>query len=252
MLKAKDVLILQGYDPNLKLTVEQETAYLKSHHDYKFVRSKDGVVVEIQWGITQWSFAFPLDFEDLWKRRQKSSLAGVEIESVSLDDLLLVLCVHGTKHHWSQLKWICDIAELAEANRKKLDWNRLIDHARDRGGERMLLLGLFLAHSLLGTGLPAEALKRIHRDPQIKLLAEQVRKRLFPETSATAKLRDETPFFYLQSRDRLQDKLALLLTSKMREKQHFSTCFRGEAKVCHLQIRKCRGSRSRSSLFDAS
>ena len=34
-------------------------------------------------------------------------------------------------------------------------------------------------------------------------------------------------------------------SSKMREGRHFSTCFRGEAKVSHLQFRKFRGSGSR-------
>ena len=79
MLKAKEVLIRQLYRPNVELSPEEEAAYLKSHHDYKFVRSKDNIVVEIQWGITQWSFGFPFDFEDGWKHREAIVLAGASV-----------------------------------------------------------------------------------------------------------------------------------------------------------------------------
>jgi hypothetical protein len=211
MLKAKEVLMLQGYHPKLALTAAEEAAYLESHHDYKFVRPKDSMVVEIQWGVTQWSFLFPFDFEDAWSSHQVISVAGASVLNIAPEILLLMLCVHGTKHRWEQLKWICDIAELVDANREKIDWHRLTGQARAQGGERMLLLGLFLAHDLLRAELPEETSERIHNDPQVKLLAGQVSKRLFHEASNPARLRDETPFFYWKSRERLRDKLALLL-----------------------------------------
>jgi len=210
MLKAKEVLMLQGYHPKLDLTAGEEATYLESHHDYKFVRSKDSMVVEIQWGVTQWSFAFPFDFEDAWKHREVISMAGASAPNIAREILLLMLCVHGTKHRWEQLKWICDIAEMVETYRDKLDWNRLMDQACALGGERMLLLGLFLAQDLLGAGLSEEAIKRVYNDPQVKLLAGQVSKRLFHEASNPATLRDETPFFYWKARERLRDKLVLL------------------------------------------
>jgi Uncharacterised nucleotidyltransferase len=210
MLKAKEVLVLQGYHPKLDLTAGEEAAYLESHHDYKFVRPKDSVVVEIQWGVTQWSFAFPFDFEDAWKRREAVSVAGASVPNLAPEALLLMLCVHGTKHRWEQLKWICDIAQIVDTYREKLDWDRLMDQACALGGERMVLLGLFLAHDLLRAELPEETLERIHNDPQVKLLAGQVSKRLFHEASNPARLGDETPFFYWKSRERLRDKWALL------------------------------------------
>ena len=210
ILKAKDILVSQGYSPKSRFTPSEEAAYLRSHHDYKFVRDNDGVVVEIQWGITQWSFAFPIEFDDVWKRREEVSLAGVAALNLSPEDLLLILCVHGTKHRWEQLRWICDISELIGAQRRKIDWQRLMQQARVQGGERMVLLGLFLAHNLLGAVLPEQASKRIHNDLHVKCLAGQVGRSLFREASQPAGLLDESPFFYWQVRERLQDKLALL------------------------------------------
>jgi Uncharacterised nucleotidyltransferase len=210
MVKAKELLIQQGYSPNLQLTASQESDYLKSHHDYKFIRAKDGLVIEIQWGITERLFSFPLDFADLWNRCEKLSLAGVELLSLALEDLLLLLCVHGSKHRWEQLKWICDIAELVDAYRQKIDWGRVLDRARMLGGERMLLLGLFLASDLLRADLPAGVPKKMAAHPQIKCLSEKVNDGLFRQTSGPLRLADEPPFFYLKMRERLSDRLDLL------------------------------------------
>ncbi|HXG19024.1 MAG TPA: nucleotidyltransferase family protein [Methylomirabilota bacterium] len=209
ILEAKKALLLQGYRPKLQLTAGQETVYLRSHHDYKFIRANDGCTVELQWGVTQWAFAFPFDFDDMWERREIVSLAGVAVPNLPLEDLLLILCVHGAKHRWEQLKWICDIAELIAAYGQRIDWGRLTGQARALGGERMLLLGLFLAHDLLSAVLPEEVLKKIHNDPQVKLLAGQVGERLFCEASPPARLCDEPPFFYWKVREHWRDKLAL-------------------------------------------
>ena len=209
ILKAKDVLLERGYQPTLQLSATEERVRLQAHHDYTFCRSSDGVVIEIQWGITQDCFSFPFAFEDLWDRREDISLSGVKVETLRLEDLLLILCVHGAKHRWTQLKWICDIAEIVRAYQGKIDWERLMSQAGALGGERMLLLGLFLAHDLLGAVLPGVVLKKIDDDSQIKVLGNEVYRLLFGEPSSPSKLREEPPLFFWKVRERLRDKLAI-------------------------------------------
>lgn len=210
ILKAKDLLRQQGYQPQLHLTASEEIEYLRSHHDYKFVRAAGGIVVELQWGITQWSFAFPFDFDEIWERRVIGSLAGASVYNLSSENLLLILCVHGTKHRWERLKWICDIAELVDVDRDKIDWPRLLERARAQGGERMLLLGLSLAQDLLGASLPGKIAARINMDSRIKSLAAQVDRALFPESARASAFYDEPPVFYWKARERMRDKWALL------------------------------------------
>ena len=137
------------------------------------------------------------------------SLTGAEVASLAPEDLLLILCVHGTKHYWEQLKWTCDITELINAYRQKLDWNRILDRARRLGGERMLLLGLFLAHHLVGAGLNEKILERIEDERQVKQLGRNVAERLFRGDSRCASLLEESPFFYWKARERVRDKCAL-------------------------------------------
>jgi hypothetical protein len=206
ILKAKEVLTRQGYRPKLELSANQEIAYLRSHHDYRLVRGQDGVVVEIQWGVTEEMFSFPFDFEAVWERREAAAL---DITSLSPEDLLLILCVHGTKHRWEQLKWICDVAELVSAYRQRIDWYRLSRQAQDLGGERMLLLGLFLAYKLLSAGIPEHQLRRIDEERELTCLAARIKEKFFGQISD--RLRDEPAFFYWKVRERLRDKLAVLL-----------------------------------------
>jgi Uncharacterised nucleotidyltransferase len=211
MLKAKEVLMSHSYHPKLNLTAGEEAAYLKSHHDYTFVRAKDSVVVDIQWGVTQWSFAFPFDFEHAWKYREVISMAGASVLNIAPEILLLMLCVHGTKHRWEQLKWICDIAQIVDTYREKLDWDRLMDQACTLGGKRMLLLGLSLSSDLLGARLPDALVKKIANNSSVNSLASQVIGRLFGDRSNPNLLveLEEGPFFFWSARERWRDKLAI-------------------------------------------
>jgi hypothetical protein len=210
ILKAKQVLAQQGYRPNLQFTAKQETAYFKTHHEYRFVREKDAAIVEIQWAITEETFSFPFDFDEVWERREMVVLAGTSVSSLHPDDLLLILCVHGTKHRWEQLKWICDIAEIVMSYQGRIDWVRLAAHARAQGGARMLYLGLYLARQMFGAILPSEVLEPLRRDSQIKSLATHVAVRLSKVSANPARLRDEPVFFYWKARERLRDKLPLV------------------------------------------
>src|SRR3712207_8653927 len=44
---------------------------------------------------------------------------------------LLILCVHGTKHIWGRLSWICDVAELLRTQ-PDMDWEYVLDRKSTR------------------------------------------------------------------------------------------------------------------------
>ena len=50
--------------------------------------------------------------ERLWERVGRVPLGGNSVPSFAPEDMLLILCVYGSKHTWGRLKWVCDIAEL--------------------------------------------------------------------------------------------------------------------------------------------
>lgn len=206
VLRIQELLSSQGYQPQNPLAGSQATAYLQSAY-YVFVRGSgtDLVTVDLQWRMIAESFAFPLDTTCSWERLELVCLAGTTVHSLSSEDLLLVLCVHGAKHFWERLMWICDIAEMIRAH-EGIDWERLIEQACRLGSRRMLALGLSLANDLLGTTLPKEVLQKIQADPVVKSLVASVHAHLFSATGVPTR-GVERLSFYLQVRERLRERV---------------------------------------------
>jgi hypothetical protein len=178
ILKARDLLLAHGYRPILDYQPVQEAAYLKSICQLPFEHKKNGLMVELHAAITPRDFFFPMDFERLWPRRATMSLSGQELPTLSPEDLLLVLCVHGSKHIWSCLRWICDVAALIGAH-PKMNWEMVLQEAHRTGSRRMLFLGLLLASDLLRAPLPEHIRRTIHTDGAAKSLALTVSNDLF-------------------------------------------------------------------------
>jgi hypothetical protein len=211
ILSAKTLLLSQGYCLRSQLTDAQEAALLQSFHEYTFDRNDGRSTVDLHWRFLPSCFSFPLDLDHIWERLEQVPFAGTTVLSLPPEDLLLILCVHGTKDRWSRLIWICDIAELIRAH-WRMDWKRVIAQARTLNSERKLLLGLYLANALLGAALPEEVMQRVQTNPVIKSLAAQVRKGLFsaPDSGSRADL-CEGMALHLRVADRLRDRVPYVL-----------------------------------------
>jgi hypothetical protein len=174
------------------------------------VRTDGKVIVELHWALTGKHWPFPFDFERLQARLISVLCGGATILSFPPEDLLLFLCVHGSRHQWERLTWICDVAELVRAH-QQIDWQGLLEQAEMSGAKRMLLLGLFLANGLLGADLPEDVLQSTRDDLKVKLLAGQVQARLFAHATGLPQLADRSAFrthaFLVKVRERLQDKI---------------------------------------------
>jgi hypothetical protein len=207
VLKAREVLLNNHYLPRRSISQNRIAEKLRSHHEFGFVSADDSVVVELQWDITRCIFSSPIDFEGLWQRLQPITLDGVSVPSFAAEDLLLLLCVHGNKHCWSRLGWICDVAELVR--RRVIDWEQVLNQASRLGGVRILFTGLSLANDLLGLTLPHRLLRRIETDRAAKSLAGIVGERLFRATHGVALGRNpiHTFYFKMRSRERIPDKI---------------------------------------------
>lgn len=219
VIKAKKLLISQGYRPLYALSEGQEKIFLSTRYSHPCVRDNDGISVDLHWRITKEHFPFPFDFEELWENRQSVSLMGTTVFSPLLEDLLLLLCVHASKHRWERLNWICDIAELLH-HYHEIDWKKLIDKAKLSGSQRMLLLGLNLAHQILDTNLPESLLQKIQKDIIIQSLTKEVYEYLFSDNYLRFKkswMLEKADFysseaaFLIRLRERLKDRLPYLI-----------------------------------------
>lgn len=164
--RAAEALLARGY-------VEIDTSKDGDAYSRVFSCAAAATVVDLHWDFAGPRFGFGLKPGALFDRCVTVRLGGRTIRSLSAEDTLLLLCMHGAKHCWSRLAWICDIAELLRVH-EGLDWSELMARAQAAGSERMLLLGLRLASDLFGTRLPADIHTRASQ-PAVASLARDVR-----------------------------------------------------------------------------
>jgi hypothetical protein len=155
---ARDVLISQGYRPDYQLTGSWEEAFLRYQCEHVFYHEENREIVEIQWAIVPRYFSLPMDYNRLWERLEPVSFNSNQAMTLSAEDLLLVLCIHGSKHAWQRLEWICGVAELARA-KKEINWARVMERAAQVRARRMLLLGVLLAGDLLDADIRKKSCK---------------------------------------------------------------------------------------------
>lgn len=113
--------------------------------DVLFTRESDDLLVELHWAVTPRSLHFPLDLSGIWERKQCVKFRTTEIPTLGLEDTVLTLCIHGSKHGWSCLKWIHDVASLVARKQDEIDWNLLLERSMSAGCQRTLLASLLLA-----------------------------------------------------------------------------------------------------------
>ncbi|OKH32528.1 hypothetical protein NIES2101_40640 [Calothrix sp. HK-06] len=208
ILKVKQLLLDMGYKRKAELTSVQEIAYFQSkrEHTYDFVDYDKDTFIEIHWRITP-RFSSPIEPKHFWKYLEPCAFGTKTVNSLPLDYWLPILCVHGSRHCWERLGWICDVAELVR--RHDIDWDKTINFASSLGCRRMLFLGLFLANELMGTVLPSFILQQIQAEPKIPTLAAEVGTQLFKPENAKAKFMGTT-LYHIQARERWQDKAMYL------------------------------------------
>jgi len=146
-------------------------------HNMQFTRDERRVIVELHWEVASHLFASSVRADELWQSLTTIPLNDIVVKTLSANDLLFSLCVHGSRHLWERLSWICDVAELIE--HQMIDWKGLLERAAKTDCERMFFLGLYLAESLLDAALPVDVKKRCLSDERLLSLATNVREHLF-------------------------------------------------------------------------
>src|ERR1043165_9012626 len=179
--KAYELLETRGYRSSTETQVG--SVFEPSQHSIALARDAGRMIVELHWRISADLYAAALDLEALWDRLDTIVIRDTPVKSLPIEDYLLALCVHGSRHLWERLSWIADVAALIR--QREIDWRRLSATAKSTGSERMLLLGLHLARKLSGVALPNELTERIESHPVITRLAEAIEAQLFSESETS-------------------------------------------------------------------
>ncbi len=166
--RARQALIAHGYRPNCSDPRAVQSPVFRAY-EQTFVAASGVTVLDLHWHVLPHYISF-LDADSLWDRARHIELHGHSLTTLATEDLLLFLCVHGAKHGWPLLSWICDLAGLLHRN-PKLDWQALMSRAQSARSSRSLLLGLWLARDLMNAEIPSDFVVAARADPTVEHLA---------------------------------------------------------------------------------
>lgn len=170
---AREIVFALGYQPR----------ELHSYHEsFTLLRGNMEIVLELHWDFMPMPNVFPFNphFDEAVARCETVSVGGYKALAFAPEDQLLYLCAHGSRHRWFRLQWICDVAQLLRT-RRNLDWPRLMAQVKSSGGQRMLFLGMSLAHDFFGAPLPPAMVQTILCDRHTVRLTRQIKSRYFEE-----------------------------------------------------------------------
>jgi hypothetical protein len=204
VVRAKNLLLAHGYLTDLPVDKRKEAVYLNARHELHFTPTDRAFLIELHQAFVAPYHSFPFDYDSLWARLRPARFFDRDILTLAPDDLLIVLCVHATKHAWARLGWLCDVARLLVVCKQEFDWHELMARASSLGARRMVSLGCFLAHHVLGAPVPSDVLRKAENDGSLRRLAATVETAFFDEAGVPNNLQRHV--FFLQARERFRDK----------------------------------------------
>ncbi|MFF2094277.1 nucleotidyltransferase family protein [Paenibacillus sp. NPDC058174] len=148
-IKRTEMLLMEeGYRLSEDTPLLLHNTERKTHH-LSYFHYEKGIEIELHWRLNPDTIQEP-DFEQLWARRQASSLHP-SVHSLGNEDLFLYLVLHGTRHGWSCLRWLLDIDRIVA---KPLAGDTIQQLLQIYRGRDLIGLAFVLARELLGTKLP--------------------------------------------------------------------------------------------------
>ena len=176
-VSARTALVEAGYMPELQLRPEEESEWVETSYEMAFSHDELRNLVELQWALAPAFYGFHVDMEGLFARVQTIHLFGNPVRTLSPTDQLLTVAVHGGKHLWWQLRWLCDLAKSAAV--PGVDWHEVRERAREWRVERMVRVGLHLAQGLLDADFPEEASRWVREDPSVEPISRDLAATIF-------------------------------------------------------------------------
>ncbi len=188
--RSTEAMIALGYAPTVPLSAIQAS---KFPGEYAFHKRGTQLLVEFH---TERTFRYHprrLPIEKLFEQRTYVTIDGRQVPALSIEDELVLICVHGAKHFWERLMWIADVGALVSKD-NAVDWKRAMAAACEVGAERILRLGLRLAMEVVGAELPEQVAAQVRADSSVYRLAAQITKRLAAGDSGRMRILERAAF----------------------------------------------------------
>jgi hypothetical protein len=180
VVRTRNVLVHNGYVLNSIVPDNTDAALNRfSDRQISFAKNDDyHIKLDLHWGVlSEWS-SFQLDVGSLFESAFVERHERISFLALSPEHLLLLLCAHGTKHCWSNLRLLCDVACHVQSN-PNLNWDLCIRLAESSGCDLLLKHSLLLSRQVLSLQLPERISQYASSDARSHKLAGKAQTFLF-------------------------------------------------------------------------
>jgi hypothetical protein len=145
--RSRSVLLSLGYVAVLPYDKDQRASMQLSGHHEQHAHPVSGTTIELHWSLNNRSLTHDSFEHHWWESRQGALIGGASMRTLGVEQMLLYLCMHGGKHSWGRLSWLCDLQRALVAY-PDADWDRVWALAAESGSVRMVGIGLTLVDTL--------------------------------------------------------------------------------------------------------
>lgn len=211
-LKAARLIEKQGYTPSVLLDDRQFNAYMETEYSIELCGKQGRATIELHWELGGRYTTHPFTLASFENRLEQKSLIGKATDQFPPEELLVYLCVHGSKDGWNRLESILLLTALISKH-PDMDWKHVIRLTQKLRCKRMLFLGLFLANDIFEAPLPGLISRKLEADPGIQKLAKRICEAIFSNHAHRSRSFGQFDFssFHFDIRDNFPEKIRHLL-----------------------------------------
>jgi hypothetical protein len=206
---ARECLIEAGFHASAETRERSISAIMARRNSEALSRGREAAV-ELHWRFTNRDFGFPLDLDDFAPRLGTIDLAGNQVQTFSIRDLLLVLALNGARHRWARIEWLCGYAEVLRSLPLSDQADVLMEATR-LGVQRCVLLGCYLANVALEAPVDPGIREGWLGDRWVGKLADEVVVGWRVDASGVAEETMSMDAFHYHLRERRLDRVRFLL-----------------------------------------
>lgn len=182
--KAHEIIVSLGYKAKFGWILSPGASASLVPGEYNYRDEPRHAMVELHSEVTLRHFPIQPDLDYFIARRAPVRISDHEVLTFTAEDLLPMLCIHGSKDFWERFSWVADVSELLQSH-PDLNWDEVSRVTESLGAGRMLHTGLAAAHGLLRAPLPAEILQRVRADRPACEIAREIKEMLLSRPSRT-------------------------------------------------------------------
>jgi hypothetical protein len=207
-VEASRLLTQLGYDAGMNLDDVALRNHLRFQHDLPFAHA-DGTLVELHADIAQPHYSYRTDIDRWFQHAGTVAISGHSFRAPGMEHALLLAIIHGTKHVWTRLDLLADIAAIL---RQPLDWDLVHREIRHAGAKRAAAVAGYLLRDVVSVFSPLLA-----EDRSAARIARATAERLIQQRDPTWW---QTRTFDLAVREHASDRLRYVTKLYIKRSAH--------------------------------